>query len=159
MYSSAAMRVAPGEGMLQQLSLEDMDEAAVVQRQSRDLALPWISVLHTPEEDRWFFREQVFKRCELWGSFENQQLVGFIAFREGWIDHLYVLPSHQSRGIGNTLLAVAKMQHQELSLWTFQRNLAARRFYERYGFLLIEETNGSRNEEKEPDALYRWHAA
>ena len=41
-----------------------------------------------------------------------------------------------------------------LSLWTFQRNAAARRFYERRGFTLVEETDGSRNMEKEPDALY-----
>ena len=28
----------------------------------------------------------------------------------------------------------------------------------RRGFVLIEQTDGSRNEEKEPDALYRWIA-
>jgi putative acetyltransferase len=144
--------------MLQQLRLDDMDQAAVVQRQSRDLALPWIAVLYTPEEDRWYFRERVFETCQLWGNFEGSQLIGFIAFRERWIDHLYILPSSQRRGIGTALLQVAQDQKQELSLWTFQRNLAARRFYERHGFLLIDETDGARNEEKEPDALYRWRS-
>jgi hypothetical protein len=41
-------------------------------------------------------------------------------------------------------------------LWTFQRNAQARRFYEARGFVLIQETDGARNEEKEPDALYLW---
>jgi len=144
--------------MLRQLKLDDMDQAAVVQRQSRDLALPWIAVLHTPEEDRWHFREHVFETCQLWGNFEASQLIGFIAFRERWIDHLYILPSSQRRGIGTALLQVAQELKQELNLWTFQRNLAARRFYERHGFLLIDETDGARNEEKEPDALYRWRS-
>jgi GNAT superfamily N-acetyltransferase len=38
--------------------------------------------------------------------FDNQQLVGIIAFREGWVDQLYVLPSSQRRGIGTALLRV-----------------------------------------------------
>jgi len=143
--------------VLQRLTLDDMDGAAVVQRRSRDRALPWIAVLHTPEEDRWFFREHVFKTCQVWG-FEGAQLVGFISFRESWVDHLYILPSSQRRGIGTALLQIAQEQFQELSLWTFQRNVAARRFYETRGFLLVDETDGARNEEKEPDALYTWRS-
>jgi hypothetical protein len=37
--------------------------------------------------------------------------------------------------------------------------LGARRFYERRGFVLTEETDGSRNEEREPDARYVWSRA
>jgi len=40
--------------------------------------------------------------------------------------------------------------------WVFQRNEGARRFYERHGCRLVELTDGSGNEEKEPDALYEW---
>jgi hypothetical protein len=43
-----------------------------------------------------------------------------------------------------------------LMLWTFQRNARARQFYEARGFVAAELTDGSRNEEREPDALYRW---
>jgi hypothetical protein len=38
----------------------------------------------------------------------------------------------------------------------FQRNLSARRFYERRGFRLVELRDGSSNEEGEPDAVYQW---
>jgi len=54
------------------------------------------------------------------------------------------------------LLNVAKADAAELALWTFQRNAAARRFYETHGFVLVMETDGVDNEEREPDALYRW---
>ena len=142
--------------MLQQLELHDMDRAAAVHRTAFDDALPTLAGLHTPEEDRWFYRERVFAACQVWGCFDAQELVGIIAFRDGWIDQLYVLPSAQRRGIGAALLALAQGRFSRLSLWTFQRNTAARRFYEAHGFTLVEETDGSANEEKEPDAMYRW---
>ena len=142
--------------MLRRLELEDMDRAAAVHRIAFDNALPQLAGLHTPEEDRQFFRECVFKTCQVWGHFENQKLVAIIAFREGWIDQLYVLPSSQGRGVGTALLGVAQAQFPQLSLWTFQCNELARRFYERHGFMLIKETDGAGNEEKEPDAMYSW---
>ena len=142
--------------MLRRLELEDMDRAAEVHRASFDNALPHLAGLHTPQEDCQFFRERVFRTCRLWGYFENREMVGFIAFREGWIDQLYVLPSSQGCGIGTALLRVAQGQFGQLSLWTFQCNKPARRFYEQHGFMLIEKTGGSANEEKEPDAMYSW---
>jgi GNAT superfamily N-acetyltransferase len=135
--------------MLRKLELEDMDRAAAVHRVSFDDALPTLAGLHTPDEDRWSFRERMFKTCELWGCFDNQELVGIIAFRESSID-LYILPVSQGRGIGTTLLQIAKSQSHSLRLWTFRRNTNARRFYERQGFTLVKETDGSANEEKEP---------
>jgi GNAT superfamily N-acetyltransferase len=145
--------------MLRQLELEDMDRAAAVHRVSFDHALPTLAGLHTSEGAWWFFRERVFATCQVWGWFDDQELVGIIAFRQGWIEQLYVLPSSQGRGIGTALLATAQSRFPSLSLWTFQRNAAARRFYEGHGFTLVEETDGSRNMEKEPDALYRWPSA
>jgi hypothetical protein len=44
-------------------------------------------------------------------------------------------------------------------LWTFQRNALARRFYEKEGFVAVRETDGSGNEEREPDVLYLWKRA
>jgi len=142
--------------MLRQLKLEDMDTAARVFRTAFDHALPSLAGLHTPEQDRWFFRERLFEACRLWGAFDGAGMIGLIAFREGWIDQLYVLPEHQGRGTGNALLQVAQRDFNSLQLWTFQRNAPARRFYEARGFVLVQETDGARNEEKEPDALYRW---
>jgi GNAT superfamily N-acetyltransferase len=83
-------------------------------------------------------------------------MTGMIAFRDDWIEQLYVLPEAQGRGIGTELLDVAKRASACLQLWTFQRNARARCFYEARGFALVEETDGARNEENEPDARYRW---
>jgi ribosomal protein S18 acetylase RimI-like enzyme len=90
------------------------------------------------------------------GASMDGSLVGFIAFREDWIDQLYVLPEAQGRGLGAALLRVAQSSWPQLSLWTFQRNTAARHFYERHGFVSVEETDGRLNEEREPDVRYHW---
>ena len=144
--------------MLRKLELDDMDRAATVLRLSFDDALPTLAGLHTPDEDRWFFRERMFTTCELWGYLDNRELVGIIAFREGRVDQLYVLPASQGRGFGRALLQITKNRSRKLSLWTFQHNRNARRFYERQGFTVVKETDGSSNEEKEPDALYSWQS-
>jgi GNAT superfamily N-acetyltransferase len=133
-----------------------MDEAARVHRASFDWALPWLVGLHTPDEDRWFYRERVFATCQVWGAFDRDVMSGLTAFRDGWIDQLYVLPGAQGRGVGSALVQVAQRASARLRRWTFQKNHAARRFYERRGFVLMRETDGSENEEKEPDALYLW---
>jgi putative acetyltransferase len=142
--------------MLRQLAMEDMDRAAAVYRMSFDQAFPTLAGLHTPDDDRRYFRERLLASCQIWGHFEDEELVGFIAFREGWIDQLYLLPSLQRQGVGSALLQIAKSSFSTLSLWTFQSNKSARRFYEKHGFTLVEETDGTRNEEREPDAMYSW---
>jgi GNAT superfamily N-acetyltransferase len=143
--------------VLRRLELADMDEAARVHRVAFDQALPTLARLYTLEEDRWFFRERVFAACELWGAFDGGAgMTGMIAFRKDWIEQLYVLPNAQGRGTGSSLLQIAKDSFDLLQLWTFQRNLSARGFYEARGFRQVGESDGSRNEEKEPDALYLW---
>jgi hypothetical protein len=46
--------------------------------------------------------------------------------------------------------------HAWLRLWVFRRNAAAIRFYAARGFRCLAQTDGSGNEEREPDALYEW---
>lgn len=122
---------------------------ARVHRAAFDDRLPWLAGLHTPAEDEVYFRDHVLAACEGWGAIGDGALVGFVAFRE-------VLPDWQGRGIGGRLLGIAKACWPDLRLWTFQRNLPARRFYAANGFVAIRETDGAGNEEREPEVLYRW---
>ncbi len=141
---------------MRRLVLSDASATARLHRASFDDRLPWLAGLHTPDEDQAYFANVVFDECEVWGSFNGHDLVGFIAFRENWIDQFYVLPAFQNRGVGGSLLAAAQARFCELHLWTFQRNEPARRFYESRGFSVAEKTDGSRNEEHEPDVRYVW---
>jgi len=133
-----------------------MEAASNVFRTAFDARLPWLAGLHKPEEDRAFWSGYLFSNCAIWGAARQDALIGVIAFRQGWVDQLYILPSMQGRGIGARLLDIAKADHARLNLLTFQKNAGARRFYELQGFEAVRETDGADNEEHEPDILYSW---
>lgn len=87
---------------------------------------------------------------------QNTETAGYVAFRLGWVDHLYVHPEHQKIGVGSTLLSKAKEASDALNAWVFARNVTALTFYRRRGFSDIDQTSGHRNEEQIPDVLLRW---
>lgn len=140
---------------LRRAKLADMEPVAQLFRRVRKTSLPFLPDFHTQEEDVAFFGGYVFEHCEVWVA-EGSGLLGFCAFREGWIDHLYVESDQHGRGVGSALIAKAMATHSPLNLWVFQKNAQAIRFYEAKGFWLVERTDGADNEEKEPDALYAW---
>jgi ribosomal protein S18 acetylase RimI-like enzyme len=133
----------------------DIEAVARLHRAVRTASLPYLPELHTPEEDLRFFRERVFPACTVWVGGETG-LAGYCAFRDGWVDHLYVEPAAQGRGLGSALLNQAMAGRSHLRLWVFQKNTPAIGFYTRRGFRMVELTDGSGTEEREPDALYEW---
>ena len=134
----------------------DMAAVASIHRLAFFHAMPHMPVLHTPEDDLAFYSSVVFPRTEIWITEQSEIATGFIAFRDGWIDHLYIHPDHQRRGLGSSLLAVAQASADSLRLWTFQCNAGARQFYEGHGFRIEQETDGATNDERQPDILYVW---
>jgi putative acetyltransferase len=131
----------------------DVAPVARLFRAIRRAHLAYLPDLHTPEEDLRFFGDHVFAACEVWVAGAPD---GFIAFRADWVDHLYVGSAHQGRGLGTALLAQATRTYPRLRLWAFQKNAAAIRFYLARGFREIARTDGSGNEEREPDILFEW---
>ena len=142
--------------MIRRAWIDDAPAVAALFRRSFG-ELAFLPTLHTPEEDRVFFGA-VVEGQEVWVWDEDGRLMGFATLGDTVLNHLYVEPAEQTRGIGAALLAHAKLRRDRgFRLWTFQRNANARRFYERRGFHVVELTDGSGNEEREPDVLYEWH--
>jgi len=74
---------------------------------------------------------------------------------------IYVLRSHQGRGLGRSIMAslawsLAKLGHEKASLWVFRENERARRFYERLGGTIVGEKAGERNGTVLVDLAYGW---
>ena len=135
---------------------DESDAVAALFRLSKETAMPYLPNLHAPEEDRAFFRNRVFADCDVWVAERGGEIIGTCAFREGWVDHLYVHPDHLRTGVGAALLRKAMDAHDQLQLWAFRRNENALQFYESQGFRLVTTTDGRGNEEREPDALLIW---
>lgn len=113
--------------------------------------MPWLPVLHGPDEDLAFFGDQI--RSSLgWGVECGGGLAGFALAHDGWLDHLYIAPEWRGQGAGSALLAEALASSDgALQLWAFARNEPAIAFYAAHGFAVVEQTDGSGNEEREPD--------
>ena len=123
--------------------------------------MTYLPRLHTAEETHAFFRDRVLCEAEVWVAADpDGRVLGFVAVGSRMLEHLYVLPQAQGRGVGSALLERAKVARPSaLELWVFQQNLGAHRFYERHGFELVELTDGASNEERVPDARYAWSPA
>ena len=137
----------------------DADAVADVFLEARHISLPWLPLVHTDEQCRTWIAAHVIPELETWVAALGGDVAAMMAIdtATAFVDALYVSPRHQRRGLGSTLLETAQRRNSAgLELWCFQRNVAARRFYEQHGFTCVEETSGSGNEEREPDARYRW---
>jgi len=136
---------------------KETDAASIARLHRRVVreCLPYLPDLHTTEEDLSFFSSHFLPNHEVW-VWDQGGIAGYCGFRDGWVAHLYVSAEHQRKGIGSALLRKAKEGYPQLRLWVFQRNEPAITFYERRGFNLVEQTDGTGNEEHEPDALYQW---
>ncbi|MFC8833882.1 GNAT family N-acetyltransferase [Streptomyces griseoincarnatus] len=135
----------------------DAAEVAEVWLRSFTAALPGVRRAHTDDEVRAWIREVVVPGQETWVAMVDASVVAMMVREGDDLDQLYIDPAWQGRGIGGRLVDVAKERSPSgLTLWTFQVNEAARRFYERHGFLAAEWTDGLRNEEREPDVRYEW---
>jgi ribosomal protein S18 acetylase RimI-like enzyme len=136
---------------------DDAVAIATAHIDARREATPWLPVVHTFEETADFFRDFVIPNQLVFVAELEEGVVGFIAIYGEWVEHLYIAPAQQKIGLGDTLLKMAKeLRPDGLKLWTFEGNLRARKFYERRGFVAVEFTNGSRNEERTPDVRYQW---
>jgi GNAT superfamily N-acetyltransferase len=87
---------------------------------------------------------------------EDGAVVGFCARNGEDLDALYVAAKNRGHGVGTTLLIHAQDAVERLELWTFQANEAAQRFYLRHGFVELQRTDGSGNDERLPDIQYEW---
>jgi GNAT superfamily N-acetyltransferase len=136
---------------------EDADVIAHIHTAARHQAMPYLPDLHTDEETRDWIASMVLPSQQVWVAEREGRVIGVAALEGPTLEQLYVLPEEQGRGVGSALLEKAReLSSGGLTLWTFQRNAAARAFYERRGFTAVKFTDGSGNEEQEPDVRYEW---
>ncbi|MFB6548822.1 GNAT family N-acetyltransferase [Streptomyces sp. NPDC056405] len=144
--------------VLRRAAATDARAAADVWLASFAAALPTVVRPRTDEDVLDYFRHVLVPLRETWvAEAAGRDIVGVMVLEEGELSQLYLAPDWRGRGIGDRFVALAKERGPRgLSLWTFQVNTPAHRFYERHGFRAVEWTDGARNEEREPDVRYVW---
>lgn len=117
--------------------------------------MPWLPRVHSAAEEIKYSAQMIdagwVKVARL-----DTRIVGFIARHDTEIYALYVLPEAQDKGVGTALIDDAKEACAKLSLWSYEANAPASRFYQQRGFVEVERTDGDTNEAKLPDIRYEW---
>lgn len=158
---SILMMEETGSGSELALRRADAADAAPLAElylRARRAAMPAVPPLvHTDDDVRGWIRDVVIPQHETWLAEQEGELVALLVLEGDYVDQLYVDPDRTGRGIGSALVRFAQDRRPNgLSLWTFQSNRGAQRFYERHGFVAVEYTDGRGNEEQTPDIRYVW---
>ncbi|MGW7327650.1 GNAT family N-acetyltransferase [Streptomyces sp. NPDC054840] len=143
--------------LLRRADDSDAAPAADVWLRSFASALPTVRCAHDEADVRDWFARVLVPQYETWVAVPGSGVVGVMVINGGELKQLYLDPTWRGRGLGDRFMSLAKERRPDgLTLWTFQVNEPARRFYERHGFIAVERTDGLRNDEREPDIRYLW---
>lgn len=141
--------------MIRPIRSEDMDKVLDIWLQASIQAHNFI--------DAAFWREQL-------GAMRNRYLpaatsyvfeidgavCGFYSLHGDALAALFVAPGKQGAGLGSLLLADAQARRAMLELTVYSANHAARRFYERHGFVVLGEQQDAHTGHSE--TRMRWPA-
>ena len=138
---------------------DDAEALATLFLDAREAAYPSMPrLVHPPADVRRWFRSRVESAdAEVWMAERDDVPVAVLLLEDAWLHSLYVAPGLTGQGVGAVLLDLAKtLRPGGIGLWVFESNQGARRFYRRHGFTEVRRTDGSENEEKEPDIEMAW---
>ncbi|MGZ9586591.1 GNAT family N-acetyltransferase [Paenibacillus marinisediminis] len=123
-------------------------------RDSKEKALGQKEI-HSVEDHIYFLNHILPEQFQIELVLIDEKVVGMIAYNESEINQLYIHIDYQGIGIGQTLINKVKDKSSgKLTLYTFEVNEIAQRFYEKHGFKVIGR--GHENEENLSDIQYEW---
>lgn len=132
------------------------EQTVTMWRDSKEQAIGQKEI-HTFESHVYFLNHLLAEQFHIDLALMDEKVVGMIAYNEEEISQLYIHIDYQGMGIGHTLLDKVKAQSNgRLTLYTFEVNENAQRFYEKHGFKIIGR--GHENEENLADIQYEWIA-
>jgi len=134
------------------------DAAADVIHRSTSAAYSFMTWTHSRQGTRAWFAAALEDWTQVWLAERDGRVVGVLCLQDDHIDQLFVDSGDQRLGIGSQLIAKAfELCAGPITLHTFQKNQAARAFYEKHGFRAVDF--GVSDAEGEPDVLYRLEPA
>lgn len=109
-----------------------MDKARMQELKSENLEQVFVAFRDAPYLD-------YLMSCKIFLAFKDVKLVGFIGFKPGKIEFIYVDPDKQGRGIATMLMekALNKLK-RPIKLEVFTNNKQAKSLYKKFGFKTIK---------------------
>lgn len=105
-----------------------MDMARMQELKSENLEPVFVALKEAPYLD-------YFLSCKIYVAFEDGVLAGFIGFRPGSLNFIYVDPTHQNKGIATELIKKALTElERPVRLEVFTDNERAKALYRKFGF-------------------------
>lgn len=109
-----------------------MDKARMEELMSENLEQVFVAFRDAPYLD-------YLMSCKIFLAFEDVKLVGFIGFKPGKIEFIYVDPDKQGRGIATMLMEKALNElKRPIKLEVFINNKQAKSLYKKFGFKTIK---------------------
>lgn len=109
-----------------------MDKARMQELKSENLEQVFVAFRDAPYLD-YLISYKIFL------AFEDEKLVGFIGFKPGKIEFIYVDPDKQGRGIATMLMEKALNElKRPIKLEVFTNNKQAKSLYKKFGFKTIK---------------------
>lgn len=96
------------------------------------------------------FIKQELPKSDIYISIDsNEEINGFLGVQNGYIAGIFVKNECQKIGIGSQLIEAAKQDFNKLTLTVYEKNIQAKIFYEKQGFVVIDKQMDEENQEKE----------
>ncbi|MCA9926278.1 MAG: GNAT family N-acetyltransferase [Anaerolineales bacterium] len=124
--------------MLRKYQTEDLEDVLTVWATASAIAHPFLSTAFLAGE-RHNIATLYLPNSETWVWEAEGRAAGFISLLGNEVGGLFVDPALHRMGIGQALMDHARTLHGDLEVEVFKANLIGRRFYEKYGFVLMHE--------------------
>jgi putative acetyltransferase len=92
------------------------------------------------DKERYNIPNVYMPNADTWVAEIDGNVIGFIALIGSEVGALFVEPDFHGTGVGRALMDKAQELRGDLEVEVFQSNPIGRKFYSRYGFVLLTET-------------------
>ncbi len=124
--------------MIRKFEQADLNDLLDTWEAASEIAHPFLSPQFMAAE-----RENIpnvyLPHAETWVYEDGERVVGFVALIGNEVGAIFVRPSHQRQGVGKALMDKARELRGKLDVEVFAANQIGRAFYERYGFVHVQD--------------------
>jgi putative acetyltransferase len=125
----------------------DLEDVLSAWENTQKLAHPFLSDEFQAQEK--INIEKIYlPNAETWVVEAENKVVGFIALIGNEVGGLFLQPTHHGKKLGKLMVDKAQERHGNLRVEVFQKNLIGRNFYEKYGFIPVDEKTHEPTNEK-----------